>query len=295
MKNGTLTAAAAAMLAVLCAACDQLLPARREVVAAPPVTVDTAAAKSADTARRPRRRPASAPAAPKASGEEQSFNVLRRALRRLVSAEQSFYAENGAYTEDLERLGYRAEAPAKVKFLWLTREGWAASATHPDLPGRDCVIFVGRVNAAPTSLKYVRTAREGVAACDATPPSPRRSDAPAPVASGAADTGSALEGVSPFVQMRVDLRNMVKAQEAYHATQGTYARRIEPLALQYLWQRGYSVAILSADPNSWSARASHVAQPGRSCVIWYGPVRSRPVTDSLQRSSDRPGAPVCDE
>jgi hypothetical protein len=283
------------VLAVLCAACDQLLPARREVIAAPPVTVDTAAAKSPDIAPRPRRRPAPAAAAPRAASEEQSFNVLRRTLRRLVSAEQSFYAENGAYTEDLDRLGYRAEAPAKVKFLWLTREGWAASATHPDLPGRDCVIFIGRVNAAPTSLKYVRTAREGVAACDVTPPPPRRSDAPAPVTSGADDTASALEGVSPFVQMRVDLRNMVKAQEAYHATQGTYARRIEPLALQYLWQRGYSVAILSADPNAWSARASHVAQPGKSCVIWYGPVRSRPVTDSLERSSDRPGVPVCDE
>jgi hypothetical protein len=293
MKNGTLNAAAAGALAILCAACDQLLPARREVIAAPPVAVDTAAAKTADTVRPQRRRPA-ASATPKATDEEEAFNVLRRALRRLVSAEQGFYAENGAYTEDLDRLGYRAEAPAKVKFLWLTREGWAASATHPDLPGRDCVIFVGRVNAAPTSLKYVRTAREGVAACDVTPPPPRRSDAPAPVVSGAADTGSAFEGVSPFVQMRVDLRNMVKAQEAYHATQGTYARRIEPLALQYLWQRGYSVAILSADPNSWSARASHVAQPGKSCVIWYGPVRSRPVTDSLQRSSDRPGVPVCD-
>jgi hypothetical protein len=292
MKLGIPTAALWCALALASSACDRLLPVRRAVVAAPP-GADTARSRPASAPRT--RRPPAPPADTSAVGEDEAFNLIRRGLRRLVAAEQGFYAENGAYTEDFDRLGFKPEGEAGFRFLWLTRDGWAASGTHPAVPGRDCVIFVGRVNAAPTSLKYVRTAREGVPACDVTPPPPRRSDAPAPVTSRAADTASALEAVNPFVQMRVDLRNLVRSQEAYHATQGTYSRRTAPLALQYLWQRGVTLAILSADPHSWAARASHAAQPGKSCVIWFGPVRTRPVTDAQQRSSEKSGVPVCDE
>jgi hypothetical protein len=292
MKNGIPSAALLCALAVASSACDKLLPVRPEIAAAPP-PADSAANRPASKPRP--RRPAPPADNTSSVGEDQAFNLIRRGLRRLVAAEQGFYAENGVYTEDFDRLAFKPDGEAAFRFLWLTREGWAASGTHPGVPGRDCVIFVGRVNAAPTSLKYVRTAREGVPACDVTPPPPRRSDSPVPVTSRAADTASALEAVNPFVQMRVDLRNLVRSQDAYHATQGTYARRMEPLALQYLWQRGVSVAILSADPHSWAARASHVAQPGKSCVIWFGAVRARPVTDAQQRAPERSGVPVCDE
>lgn len=294
MKHGLLTAALAGAAALVSLGCDRLLPIRREVVAAPPAD----SAPPASAAAPKRRRPAASaePAAGSAGtvDEDDGFNLIRRGLRRLVAAEQAFYAENGAYTDDLDRLRFAPERGTEIKMLWVTREGWAASGTHSALPGRDCVIFVGRVNAAPTSLKYVRTAREGVPACDVTPPPPRRSEPPAPLVSRAADTASALDAVNPFVQMRVDLRNLVRSQDAYHATQGTYARRLEPLALQFLWQRGVTVAILSADAHSWSARASHVAAPGKSCVIWSGAIRARPVTDSLQRSPERGGIPECD-
>ena len=293
MKKGILTAALAGVAALSSLACDQLLPTGRDVVAGPPA-VDTAAATTpAPKAKRRRTEPAAQPAG--SVEEDEAFNLIRRGLRRLVAAEQGFFAENGAYSEDLERLRFSPERGTQVRFLWVTREGWAASGTHAAIPGRDCVIFVGRVNAAPTSLKYVRTAREGVPACDVTPPPPQRSDAPAPVVSRAVDTGSALEAVNPFVQMRVDLRNLGRSQDAYHATQGTFSKRLEPLALQFLWQRGVTVAILNADAYSWAARASHAAEPGKSCVVWFGPVRVRPVTDAQQRSSERAGIPACDD
>ena len=292
MKKEILTGALAGVAALSSLACDQLLPVRRDVAAASP-TAESAPAPTTRPARPRRPQPAAAPVGDVA--EDDAFNFIRRGLRRLVAAEQAFYAENGAYSDDFDRLGFTPERGTQVRFLWVTREGWAASGSHPALPGRDCVIFVGRVNAAPTSLKYVRTAREGVPACDVTPPPPRREDAPAPVVSRAADTASALEAVNPFVQMRVDLRNLARSQDAYHATQGTYSRRLEPLALQFLWQRGVSVAILNADAYSWAARASHAAQPGKSCVIWFGPVRARPITDGQQRSSERSGVPACDE
>jgi hypothetical protein len=292
MKQGILTAALLCALAAGSSACDQLLPVRQDVAVAPPATDSS----PADKASAPRtRRATRTPAGTTSLEEDQAFNLIRRALRRLVAAEQGFFAENGAYTEDFDRLGFRPDGGTSVRFLWLTRDGWAASGTHPALPGRDCVIFVGQVNAAPTSLRYVRTAREGVAACDVTPPPPQRSAAPTAVTSRAADTASALEAVNPFVQMRVDLRNLVRSQDAYHAAQGAYSRRVEPLAIQYLWQRGVSVAILSADAHSWAARAGHVSQPGKSCVIWFGPVRVRPVTDAQQQSPEKPGVPVCDQ
>ena len=209
--------------------------------------------------------------------------------------EQTFYAENGTYTEDDERLRYRPDGRAEVRFLWLTREGWAASGTHPALPGRDCVIWIGRVNAPPTSLKYIRTGQEGVPACDVSP-APRRSDAdPVPPQPRALDTATALSEVSPAVQMKVDLRNLGRAQDAWLGTQGAFSRSVEPFALQYVWHKGVTINILSADKWSWSGRASFAGQPGKTCVLWVGPVPAKPATETKGLVPDRPGVPVCDE
>ena len=95
--------------------------------------------------------------------------------------------------------------------------------------------------------------------------------------------------------MKVDLRNLARSQETYLATQGVYARRTQPLAIQYLWRDGVDIRILAANRQSWSARATHVRFPGRSCVIWFGPVSQRPVTDAQRRQSPQSGVPVCDD
>jgi hypothetical protein len=95
--------------------------------------------------------------------------------------------------------------------------------------------------------------------------------------------------------MKVDLRNLAYSQETFFAMQGFYARRTETLALQYLWHKGIRVKILAADAESWTAKATHARFPGKSCVIWYGPVRHRPATDAQQRRESRAGVPVCDE
>ena len=122
-------------------------------------------------------------------------------------------------------------------------------------------------------------------------PSPPAARAPAPAAS---DTGNALAAVDPAVAMKVDLRNLVQSQRTYFAMQGIYARRTEPLALQYLWHPGVRVKILSGDAQSWTAKATHSRFPGRSCVIWVGAVSDRPVTDRQGLRADAPGVPVCD-
>ena len=235
------------------------------------------------------------------------FDALRRGLRRLVVAQETYYAENGVYTEDLARLGVKPESGTQMRFLWLTRTGWAASGTHPDVPGRDCVIYVGRDHGPPTTLHDVRSGREGTPVCDVLPGARRASPAsgaaaqptaPQPAAQAAPalpDTGSALDAVAPTIQMRVDLRNLVRSQDSYFGTQGIYSRRTEPFALQYLWHKGVTITILSANDASWSARATHASRPGKSCVIWLGPVAQRPVTELRKRSPEQPSTPICDD
>jgi hypothetical protein len=165
---------------------------------------DSAAATTAVKPRRPSK-PAADPA-----GDVARFDQIRRGLRRLVVAEEAFFAENGAYTEDLSRVGFTPQGGTGIRFLWLSRDGWAASGTQSELPGRDCVIYVGRAHEAPTTLKYVRSGREGVPVCDApsarpvaaVPADSTRATASAPTpAPSIPDTGSALDAVAPTVSM----------------------------------------------------------------------------------------------
>ena len=232
------------------------------------------------------------------TAEATSFAEIRRALRRLVVAEETFFAENGTYTGELSVIRAAPSKNVEVRFLWLSRDGWAASGTHTALPDKDCVIFVGTAKAPPTTLKYVRAGRLGVPVCDdrSAPPKPVAagpdSAAPAP---SPPDTVNALDLLDPRVVMKVDLRNLAHSQETYFEMQGSYARRTETLALQYLWHRDVRVRILAADAQSWVAKATHAKHPGKSCVIWYGPVSQRPRTDAQQKGTGRSGVPVCDD
>ncbi|CAN5871261.1 hypothetical protein BH24GEM1_BH24GEM1_18700 [soil metagenome] len=281
-------------MALLLLGCGDLLPGRREPAFDPAASADSAEAKES----KPRARPKAGAkdAAPVTPADAASaFDQIRRSLRVLVGAEQGFYAENGAYTEDLGALGFRPTGQSQVRFLWLTPRGWAASGSHPALPGRDCVVYVGEANAPPTTLRYTRSGREGVVVCDMEsaprPTNPAGSAAPAPPP---ADTASALDAVNPTVQMRVDLRNLARSQEAYFATQGAYSPRPERLQIQFLWHRGVKVTILHADRVSWAARATHVSRPGKSCVAWFGSPSTRPATEADRSVPRRSGVPVCD-
>ncbi|HEX3275686.1 MAG TPA: hypothetical protein VHR43_12570 [Gemmatimonadales bacterium] len=289
-------------LVLLLAACDDLR------VPAPPAQVTNDTALVAVSPARPAKPAARKPAGVDPLIAARRFEDIQRGLRRLVVAEETYYAENGIYTQDPTRLGFTPPGGSQVRFLWVGRDGWAASGTHEDVPGRDCVIYVGRERAAPTTTRDARRGREGVPACDRLPgrdtrvaAAPSSSAAP-PSASGGepsepsvADTGSALDMVEPTIQMRVDLRNLVRSQDTWYGTQGVYSRRTEPFALQYLWHRGVAITILSANDVSWSARATHASRPGKSCVIWFGPVATRPVTQAQRRTPERPAVPACDE
>jgi hypothetical protein len=229
--------------------------------------------------------------------EVQSFAEVRRTLRRLAAAEATFFAENGTYTEDLPRIGIAPGKDVTIRFLWLSRDGWAASGTHTVLGGRDCVIFGGQARTRPTTLKYARRGREGVPVCDdsrrrppvvsTAPPEPKQPQE-------FSDTGSVLDELSPSIVMKVDLRNLVRSQETYFANQGVYARRTQQLPLRYLWHPEVRIRILAANAESWAAEATHAKLPGQSCVIWFGEITERPVTDARRLRGNRSGEPVCD-
>ena len=277
---------ASTLLSIACT--DLSLPGRAET----PVT-DTAPTPE-KTARRPLEK-----ASPTSTQTDAgSFAEIRRALRRLVVAEETFFAENGTYTDDLSVIRFTPGKDVTTRFLWLSRDGWAASGTHSALLGKDCVIFVGVAKAPPTTLKYVRAGRLGVPVCDdrSAPAQPvaaePRSPAPTPPPP---DTANTLDLLDPRVVMKVDLRNLAHSQETYFQMQGSYARRTETMALQYLWHRDVQVRILAADARSWVAKATHAKHPGKSCVIWYGPVSQRPKTDAQQKGTGRSGVPVCDD
>src|SRR5687768_13443246 len=92
---------------LLLPACEGLLPDRRQPAFDAAASADSAAGR-AERLKSKRRADFNArrdtTAEPEAGG---AFDQIRRSLRVLVAAEQGFYAENGTYSGDLDRLAFR--------------------------------------------------------------------------------------------------------------------------------------------------------------------------------------------
>ena len=114
-------------------------------------------------------------------------------------------------------------------------------------------------------------------------------------ASGAAQTATAAGWqATPASVLKNALRNAATAQARYFVAQKTYASSAEALGLTM--DRDVQVRILAAGPNGWQARAMHVQQPGRSCVIFVGRVEGMqsPTTDGDHEMAGEEGVPLCD-
>ena len=227
------------------------------------------------------------------------FEQVRRGLRRLVVAEENYYAENGVYTENLPQIGFRPEGESRdpVPLALSCRVGRAQHSPGARGPGLRHLMSGGSMRRQPRAARRgqpggrpgMRRAARSAGGTGAGWPNPVATARPA------SDTGSALDEVDPNVQMQVDLRNLARLPgELPGGTRGRI-RRMEPFALQFLWRRGVGITILGADDASWSAMATHARRPGKSCVIWVGPVSRKPATLGLKHVPDDPGTPICND
>jgi hypothetical protein len=106
--------------------------------------------------------------------------------------------------------------------------------------------------------------------------------------------GSGTWQSTPASILKSSLRNVVAAQDKYRASHPVFAGTIE--ALQLDPGADVRIHILGATPNSWRAKATHRARPGRSCVIFVGPLvgAGLPKTDGDGETAGEERVPLCD-
>jgi hypothetical protein len=115
----------------------------------------------------------------------------------------------------------------------------------------------------------------------------------APHAARAQNAGASWQA-TPASILKNALRNVVAAQDRYRASHPVFATSIEILQVQP--EPDVKLQILGATPNGWRARATHRARPGRSCVIFVGPVSGLelPRTEGDGEMAGEERVPLCD-
>ncbi|HUR93906.1 MAG TPA: hypothetical protein VMY76_04955 [Gemmatimonadales bacterium] len=111
---------------------------------------------------------------------------------------------------------------------------------------------------------------------------------------GAQTTSAAAWQATPASVLKGALRSAAAAQARYRAEHGTYAPSAEALALRS--ESGIRVDILGAGITGWQGRATHLSQPGRSCVVFVGSLEGTeaPRTDGDREMAGEEGVPLCD-
>ena len=99
---------------------------------------------------------------------------------------------------------------------------------------------------------------------------------------------------TPASVLKGALRSVTAAQERYRATHGAYAASVDQLGVRP--ESGVRVEILLAGATGWQAKATHAAQPGRSCVVFVGALGEveAPRTDADREMAGEEGIPLCD-
>jgi prepilin-type N-terminal cleavage/methylation domain-containing protein len=72
-------------------------------------------------------------------------SALRHDLHNLVIAEEQYFYENQAYTNDVNVLKYSNTKNVVVTFVTVNASGWSATATHAQANPIICGVFVGPV------------------------------------------------------------------------------------------------------------------------------------------------------
>ena len=102
--------------------------------------------------------------------------LMKLRLHNLVTQQEQWYSEHNSYSKDgykLSTLGGDSTAASVVQLqiVFAGKKGWSATASHPDAPGKSCVMFVGANESLPliprTRADGIEATNEAVAVCDA--------------------------------------------------------------------------------------------------------------------------------
>ena len=216
-------------------------------------------------------------------------HLVRSGLEELKFSEARHFRQKRTYTGDLSSLDYWLVPGTIVRVVWANKWGWAAIAADSLVPGEYCAVYVG---SAPDAIMpdARHWGKPGQVYCD------NRTEV-APIGRSVLYGGETPEQTlvrHAMTKMPTSLEQLVIGQDAYRKTQYTYARRVEPMALQYGWEPGVKVRMLFANSEGWAAEATYDLLPGRSCVIWGGEVPKHPTT-AEGREPLKERVPVCDE
>jgi hypothetical protein len=99
---------------------------------------------------------------------------------------------------------------------------------------------------------------------------------------------------TPASILKSALRNVVAAQDKYRVSHPVFASTIE--ALQLNSGADVKIQIVGVTANGWRAKATHRARPGRSCVVFVGPLSGAelPKTDGDGEMAGEERVPLCD-
>ena len=116
------------------------------------------------------------PRLPKRNGASEAVQHTQRRLKAMVADQEAWYAIHGSYGANASAVARRetradsALGRVQVQILYAGKKGWTAMASHPDAPGKSCVIYVGSRNTLPmvprTRADAVDASSEAQAACD---------------------------------------------------------------------------------------------------------------------------------
>jgi type IV pilus assembly protein PilA len=101
-------------------------------------------------------------AIPRYTTVKQKANVatMQTALKNLGQAEETFFAEHGEYTANLDSLNFAPTADMTLTVVEATNTGWSATITHPQAVPRKCAFFLG------TAVAVSPATSQGSLACE---------------------------------------------------------------------------------------------------------------------------------
>jgi hypothetical protein len=109
-----------------------------------------------------------------------------------------------------------------------------------------------------------------------------------------AQTSSADWQSTPASILKNTLRNVVAAQDQYRGSHPSFAKSVEALLLNP--GADVKIQILGVTAAGWRAKATHRARPGRSCVVFVGPLSGLelPKTEADGEMAGEERVPLCD-